>query len=95
MLRTIQRFLTIVLLVFGLLFLGYQAFLYSLVREKLPPETMVAGMDVGGMSREDAAAALTDHYYAPIELHHQEEIVDINPQDVGFNLDVAAMLDQA
>ena len=95
MLRTIQRFLTIVLLVFGLLLLGYQAFLYSLVREKLPPETMVAGMDVGGMSREDAAAALTDHYYAPIELHHQEEIVDINPQDVGFNLDVAAMLDQA
>ena len=95
MLKAIQRFLIILLLIVGLLFLGYQAFLYSLVREKLPTETTVAGVAVGGLSREGAAAALTQHYYAPITLHHLEEDVDINPQDVGFNIDVEAMLDQA
>ena len=95
MLKAIQRFLVILLLVVGLLFLGYQAFLYSLVREKLPMETTVAGVDVGGMSREAAAAALTQLYYAPVTLHHLEDQVDINPQDVGFNLDIEAMLDQA
>ena len=95
MLKAIQRFLTIVLLVLGLLFLGYQAFLYSLVREKLPTATTVAGIDVGGMSREEAAAAINEVYQSPIILHHLEEQVEINPGDVGFNLDIEAMLDQA
>ncbi|MAT96839.1 MAG: hypothetical protein CL608_06825 [Anaerolineaceae bacterium] len=95
MLKAIQKFLTIVLLVFGLLFLGYQAFLYSLVREKLPTATTVAGVDVGRMSRDEAAAALREAYGVPIVLHHLEEQVEITPGDVGFNLDVEAMLDQA
>lgn len=95
MLKAIQRLLTILVLIVGLLFLGYQAFLYSLVREKLPTGTTVANVDVGGMSREQAAAALNAHYYAPITLHHLEEQVDINPQDVGFNLDVDTMLNEA
>ncbi|MBK7894581.1 MAG: serine hydrolase [Candidatus Promineifilaceae bacterium] len=95
MLKAIQRFLIITLLVVGLLFLGYQAFLYSLVREKLPTATMVAAVNVGGMSREEAAAAINERYLAPITLHHLEEQVDINPQDVGFNLDVETMLDEA
>ncbi|MEZ4592956.1 MAG: serine hydrolase [Chloroflexota bacterium] len=83
------------LLIVGLLFLGYQAFLYSLVREKLPTATMVAAVNVGGMSREEAAAAINAHYLSPITLHHLEEQVDINPQDVGFNLDIETMLDEA
>lgn len=85
----------IVLLVVGLLFLGYQAFLYSLVREKLPTATTVAGVDVGGMSRDEAAEALREAYLTPITLHHLEEQVEIDPGDVGFNLDIEAMLDQA
>jgi beta-lactamase class A len=95
MLKAIQRFLTIVLLVVGLLFLGYQAFLYSLVREKLPTTTTVAGVDVGRMSREEAATVVREAYMAPITLHHLEEQVEINPGDVGFNLDIETMLDQA
>ena len=95
MLKGIQRFLTILLLVVGLLFLGYQAFLYSLVQDHLPAGTTVAGVDVGGMSRDAAVAEIHNHYLAPITLHHLEEQVEINPQDVGFNLDVEAMLDQA
>ena len=95
MLKAIQRFLMIVLLALGLLFLGYQAFLYSLVREKLPTATTVAAVDVGGMSREEAAAAINAIYLSPITLHHLEEQVEINPQDVGFNLDIDAMLNEA
>ena len=95
MLKAIQRILMLLLVVLGLLFLGYQAFLYSLVREKLPTGTTIAQVDVGGMSREQAGAALTEHYLAPVTLHHLEEQVELNPQDVGFNMDVEAMLDQA
>lgn len=95
MLKTLQRFLTILLLVAGLLFLGYQAFLYSLVRDYLPAETTIAGVDVGGMSRDAAVAEINNHYLAPITLQHLEEQVEINPQDVGFNIDVEAMLNEA
>lgn len=95
MLKKIQRLLTLFLLIIGLLFLGYQAFLFSLVRDKLPRGMTVANMDVGGMSRDEAAAALNEHYFSPIVLHHLEEEVDINPKDVGFSLDIEGMLDQA
>ena len=95
MLKGIQRLLTLLLLVTGLLFLGYQAFLYSLVREKLPTGTSVAQVDVGGLSREEAAAVLTEYYFSPVVLHHLEEQVELNPQDVGFNMDVETMLDEA
>ncbi len=95
MLKKIQRLLTILLLIVGLLFLGYQAFLYSLVRDKLPTGMIIANVDVGNMSRERAAAALNERYFAPVTLHHLEEKVDINPKNVGFSLDVEEMLDQA
>jgi len=95
MLKTIQRLLTIFLLFMGLLFLGYQAFLYSLVRDNLPTGMTIARIDVGGMSREKAAETLNKQYFSPIVLNHLEEKVDINPQEVGFSLDVEGMLDQA
>lgn len=78
-----------------MVFLGYQAFLYSLVREKFPPSTTIASIDVGGMSRDEAALALQKTYTTPITLHHLEEQVNINPNDVGFVLDIDTMLDQA
>lgn len=69
--------------------------MYSLVRDRLPTGMTIASIDVGGLSRDEAAAALTDHYFAPIKLQHLEEKVDINPQDVGFAVDVDEMLNQA
>ncbi|MCP4417705.1 MAG: hypothetical protein GY805_13865 [Chloroflexi bacterium] len=95
MLKTIQRFLVYLLFFVGLLFLGYQAFLYSLVRERLPMGMTVASVNVGSMSRERAAEVLNEHYFSPVTLHHLEEQVDINPKDVGFSLNVEEMLDQA
>ncbi|MBK8904908.1 MAG: serine hydrolase [Anaerolineaceae bacterium] len=95
MLKAIQRTLMLLLLVLGLLYLGYQAFLYSQVREKLPTGATIAQLDVGGLSREEAAAALTERYLSPVILQHLEEQVELNPQDVGFNMDVETMLDQA
>jgi beta-lactamase class A len=95
MLKSIQRLLTILLLVVGLLFLGYQAFLYNMLRDRLPTSMTVASIDVGGMTREKAAATLNEYYFSPITLNHLQEKVDINPKDVGFTLDVEGMLDQA
>ena len=52
MLKTIQRFLTITLLVFAIIYLGYQAFLYSYARALLPQSLTVAGLDLSGLGFE-------------------------------------------
>ncbi|NKQ35938.1 MAG: serine hydrolase [Chloroflexi bacterium] len=95
MLKKLQRFLLLILLIFGVLFLLYQGFLYSLQREKFPTGMTIAGVDVAGLTREEAATRLTEQFSAPIFLYHQEDRVPVNPQDVGFMMDLETMLAEA
>ena len=92
MLKALQRFLTLLLLFCGGLYLLYQGFLYSRARELMPPGTVVAGVDLAGLSREEAAERLQRTYLSPIAVYHQQERVEINPQDVGYALDIEGML---
>jgi beta-lactamase class A len=95
MLKALQRFLMLVLFAMLVAFLLYQGVLFTLERSKMPPGTAVAGVDVAGLTRDEAAAALAAVYLAPIGLRHNEERVALNPQDVGFVMDVEGMLDEA
>lgn len=95
MLKSLQKFLSGVLLIFVVLFLAYQALLYWLARDALPTGMTIAGLDVSGLTREEAAELLQTQYSTPIILHHAEEQVPILPADVGFNLDVETMLAEA
>ena len=94
MLKAVQKFLTIALLAIGVIFLGYQAFLYNYARALLPQGAAVAGLDVSGMSRQEAAELLNQHYLVPVAAFYQEERVEINPDEVGFQIDVEGMLDR-
>lgn len=95
MLKTLQKFLTIVLVIFGSLYLMYQGFLYSRVRTLMPEGTVVAGLDVSGLSRDEAGALLSENYLTPLPLYYREERVEIRPDDVGFVLDLETMLNEA
>ena len=95
MLKAIQKFLTITLLTIGLIFLGYQAFLYNYARVLLPQSTAVAGIDVSGLSRQEAAERLNSAYLSPIAAFYQEERVEITADEIGFQMDVEGMLDAA
>lgn len=95
MLKAIQRTLTLLLLLAAVLYLSYEGFFYLRSRDLMPPGTEVAGVDVSGMSRDEAIAALNDHYYAPISVFHQGERVPLSPADAGFVLDVESMVQQA
>jgi beta-lactamase class A len=92
MLKGVQKFLTTLLLIAGLLYLLYQLFLYHRAQALFPPETTVAGVDVSGLTSSDAADLLREQYYSPITVIHREEQVEINPQDVSFQLDMEGML---
>ncbi|MCB9421765.1 MAG: serine hydrolase [Ardenticatenaceae bacterium] len=95
MLKSIQRFLTITILVLGLLYLGYEAFLYSYARELLPQSLTVAGLDLSGMSRPEAAEVLNEHYLTPLIVYYQDERTEVPMDEIGFQIDVEGMLDKA
>lgn len=95
MVKAIQRFLTISLLLAGALYLLFQAYLYNSARELFPPQTTIAGLDVGGLTSAEAVDLLQNHYLSPVAVYHRQERVELNPQDVGFRLDVDAMVNEA
>lgn len=95
MLRSIQRFLFWLLFLLGILFLLYQMFLYLRVRTLMPTGYSMAGVDVSGMTVDEAREAVLEPYFAPFYVAHPEEQVSLNPADVGFMIDVDVMLDRA
>jgi beta-lactamase class A len=95
MLKGLQRFLTLLLLLAGASYLLYQALLYSRARDLMPPGTTVAGLNVSGLSAQETAELIARRYTAPIIVYHQQERIELNPGDLGFALDVEGMVRQA
>jgi vancomycin resistance protein YoaR len=64
---------------------------YFLTGNRVPSGATVAGVAIGGLSPEDAEAALdrelADLATAPIELEHEGEIHVVDPAEVGMTLD--------
>jgi hypothetical protein len=94
MLKAIQRFLMIVLLVMAALYLAYEGYSYRQSRDLMPPGTVIAGVNVAGLNRDEAIAALNEHYYSAVELQHQAEYAPLYPAEVGFVIDAEAMVQQ-
>lgn len=95
MLKSVQKLLSTFLLLMLLLFLAYQGLMYFLARDQLPAGMAVAGLDVGRLTRDEAGERLKQHYNTPITIEHEVEQVPIDPANVGFTLDLEAMLAEA
>lgn len=95
MLKAIQRFLIILLIFLGGIYLAYQALLFNSARDKYPADTTAGGVNIAGLTRDEASAKLSEAYYAPLNLYHQEERVQIDPREVGFAIDTEQMLSEA
>ena len=95
MLKTLQKVLTIILLMVAAGYLSYQGFLYYRNRDKMPPGMIVAGLDVSGMNLEEVEEVLTKAYLSPVFVSNESERVELEPANVGFVLDLEAMLAEA
>jgi lipoprotein-anchoring transpeptidase ErfK/SrfK len=68
-------------------------------RGEMFPNTVVLGVDITGMTREDAMALITEQAVKPLktpltlEFRGQKWILD--PNELGLNIDVEALVDQA
>lgn len=84
------------LLVAVSMFLLFKLYQYAGARSFYPVGLTVAGVDVGGLTREQASEKISNAYInAPIVLYHGEESFDINPTRAEFTPDMEAMLTEA
>jgi beta-lactamase class A len=68
--------------------------LYTRSEDRLPGGLVVADIPVGGLTEEEATARLNEAYSVPLMLDYRGSAIRLDPAQVGFTVDVNAMLDQ-
>jgi beta-lactamase class A len=66
--------------------------LYSRQRAGMPEGLSVAGVPVGGLDQPAALERLAQTYSTPVELHYGDQLILLNPSQIGFRLDTEAMM---
>ncbi len=90
------QWLTVSLMVAIAIFLLVKLYQYAGFRQYYPAGLSVAGVDVGGLTRNEASELLNNRYIeAPIVIFHQEESFDVSPAQANFTLDRETMLSDA
>jgi beta-lactamase class A len=82
------------LIVAGGLFVN-ELLAFSQQEDRLPQDITVAGLDVGGMSREEAQAELESIYAQPITLYYDDSPIILDPAEIGWRLNTQTMLAEA
>jgi len=65
---------------------------YSRLRNDYPPEMVIAGVPVGGLDPTAAAQRLLQVYSLPVEIHYMDAIIQLDPNLIGFQVNVESML---
>ncbi len=90
------QWITVTVMVAVSLFLLYKLYQYAGARSYYPVGLDVAGVDVGGMTKEQASEIISNRYLeAPVTLFHGEESFEIGPSRAEFTPDIDAMLSDA
>ncbi len=90
------QWITVSLLVGVTVFLLVKLYQYAGARSYYPTGLTIAGIDVGGLTREEASEVLNNRYLeAPVKVFHGADSFEISPTRAEFTLDLEAMLSQA
>jgi hypothetical protein len=88
----LQRWISIAFLIAAVGLFIYELLAYSRARALLPEQLTIAGIPVGNTTQEEARERLLQTYSTPIELYYDEQLILLNPANVGFRLDTDVML---
>jgi beta-lactamase class A len=58
----------------------------------IPNGSSIAGVPVGGLTRQQAQASLLQAYAQPVDLQYGSGLIQVTPQQAGFQLDIEGML---
>ncbi len=89
---SLLRWLSVFLLLFAAILTTFQFVTFSRIRSTYPSSMKVANVPVGGLDRQQAAQRLLEAYSLPVELRYNDAIIQLNPNVVGFELDLESML---
>jgi beta-lactamase class A len=92
--RKLARFLLICVLFFAVA-LTPRAWKYARSQGPLPTWVVLAGVPPAGATLDEIAEAITRPYKEPVWVHYGEERLLLRPEEVGFVVDTASMLDEA
>jgi hypothetical protein len=79
-------------LILAIILLTIQLIMFSRSRITYPSTMEIGGVPVGGLTREQAAARLLEVYSQPIEVHYHDAAIQIDPNVIGFELQLESML---
>ena len=83
------------LIALGLALFEYRQFQARPEANVFPSGEEIAGVPVGGLTREEGAARIRAAYAVPVELRYQEAAIQAQPGELGFQLDLDRMVSQA
>jgi hypothetical protein len=86
------QWLSAFLLLAAIILLALQLVKYSRLRAAFPQGMSIAGVPVSGLDRQQAAQRILEAYNVPVELHYGENVIQMNPSIIGFELDLESML---
>jgi hypothetical protein len=88
----IQRWISIAFLLAAASLFFFELFSYSRDRALLPDQMSIAGIAVGNTTQAEARERLLQTFSTPVELYYEDQIILLNPANVGFRLDTDVML---
>jgi beta-lactamase class A len=90
------QWLVVSVMVVMVLFLLFKLYQYGSFRRFYPAGLEIAGVPIGGMTRDEAAERLNERYLsAPVIIFHGQEAVELSPSDAEFVLGLETMLSLA
>lgn len=86
------RYISLSLILIAIALTAYQLARFSRVRAFLPAGIKIAGVPVGGLDRAQAIERLLEVYSQPVELNYQNEVIQLEPSVIDFQLQLDSML---
>lgn len=89
------RAVSILIFLASIVLLAFLLVQYRLLRASYPYQISVGGVSLAGTDPQEVQQRLIEAYSVPVEIHYRSAVIDLDPNTVGFQLDVESMLSQA
>lgn len=86
------RWISLGLLLAALALFFFELVSYSQHRARMPEGLRIGSVPVGGLTQTEALERLVQTYNTPVELYYEDQLILMQPSEVGFRLDSEAML---
>jgi beta-lactamase class A len=92
---SLLRWIALAMLTTAVLLLVIELVSFSRMRSGFAAGTEIADVPVGGLTLDEAAERLTQAYSVPIEMHYGSSVIQVKPANLGFELNLNAMVTAA